>query len=44
MRERLTSQGFVTAPLAATPFAAFQRDEIARWRRLVEVTGIRLEG
>jgi tripartite-type tricarboxylate transporter receptor subunit TctC len=44
MRERLTGQGFVAAPLAAAPFAAFQREEIARWRRLVEVTGIRLEG
>jgi tripartite-type tricarboxylate transporter receptor subunit TctC len=44
MRERLTSQGFVAAPLPPAPFAAFQRDELARWRRLVEVTGIRLEG
>lgn len=44
MRERLTGQGFVAAPLAAEPFAAFQREEVARWRRLVEITGIRLEG
>jgi tripartite-type tricarboxylate transporter receptor subunit TctC len=44
MRERLTGQGFVAAPLAAAAFAAFQREELARWRRLVEVTGIRLEG
>jgi tripartite-type tricarboxylate transporter receptor subunit TctC len=44
MRERLNGQGFVAAPMAAGPFAAFQRDELARWRRLVEVTGIRLEG
>jgi tripartite-type tricarboxylate transporter receptor subunit TctC len=44
MRERLAGQGFVAAPLAAAPFAAFQRAEIDRWRALVEVTGIRLEG
>ncbi len=44
MQERLNSQGFVAAPLAAEPFAAFQREEVARWRHLVEVTDIRLEG
>jgi tripartite-type tricarboxylate transporter receptor subunit TctC len=44
MRERLAGQGFVAAPMAAGPFAAFQREELARWRRLVEITGIRLEG
>ncbi|CAH0250449.1 tripartite tricarboxylate transporter substrate binding protein [Roseomonas sp. CECT 9278] len=44
MRERLTSQGFVAAPMPAGPFAAFQRDELARWRRMVEITGIRLQG
>jgi len=43
MRERLTSQGFVAAPMPAEAFAAFQREEVARWRHLVEVTGIRLE-
>lgn len=37
-------QGFVVAaPLPAAAFAAFQREEVARWRHLVEVTGIRLE-
>jgi tripartite-type tricarboxylate transporter receptor subunit TctC len=44
MRDRLNSQGFVAAPLPAEPFAAFQRDELARWRRMVEITGIRLGG
>lgn len=44
MQERLNSQGFVAAPLATEPFAAFQREEVARWRHLVEVTDIRLEG
>jgi tripartite-type tricarboxylate transporter receptor subunit TctC len=44
MRDRLTTQGFVAAPLPAEPFATFQRDELARWRRMVEITGIRLGG
>jgi len=44
MVERLQAQGFVAAHLAATEFAAFQRDEISRWKELVEITGIKLEG
>ncbi|NMJ40375.1 tripartite tricarboxylate transporter substrate binding protein [Roseomonas sp. JC162] len=44
MRERLTSQGFVAAPMPADAFAAFQREEVERWRRMVEITGIRLQG
>lgn len=44
MQQRLVGQGFVAAPLAAEPFAAFQREEVARWRRMVEITGIRLQG
>ena len=44
MKERLTGQGFVAAPMPAAPFAAFQRDELERWRRLVDLTGIRLQG
>lgn len=44
MRERLTGQGFVTAPMPAAEFAAFQRAEVERWRRMVEITGIRLQG
>ena len=41
--ERLRSQGFVTTPLAPPAFAAFQREEMERWRGLVDLTGIRLE-
>ncbi len=44
MRERLTSQGFVAAPMPADAFATFQREEVERWRRMVEITGIRLHG
>ncbi len=44
MVERLQGQGFVAAPMPADAFAGFQREEVARWRRLVELTGIRLEG
>jgi tripartite-type tricarboxylate transporter receptor subunit TctC len=44
MQERLAGQGFVPAPLPALPFAAFQREEVERWRRMVEITGIRLPG
>ena len=44
MRERLNGQGFVAAPMPAASFATFQREEVARWRRLVDLTGIRLEG
>lgn len=44
MVERLQGQGFVAAPMPADAFAAFQREEVARWRRLVDLTGIRLDG
>jgi hypothetical protein len=30
--------------MPATDFAAFQRAEVERWRRMVELTGIRLQG
>ena len=36
--------GFNAAPMAAPAFGAFQRAEVARWRDLVELTGIRIEG
>ncbi len=36
--------GFNAAPLPSTAFGAFQRAEVARWRELVELTGIRIEG
>lgn len=44
MVERLQGQGFVAAPMPADAFAAFQREEVARWRHLVDLTGIRLDG
>ncbi len=44
MQERLTGLGFVAAPLPSAAFAAFQREEVARWQRMVEITGIRLPG
>ena len=44
MRERLQGQGFVAAPMASAPFAEFQKAELARWKALVELTGIKLSG
>jgi tripartite-type tricarboxylate transporter receptor subunit TctC len=44
MAARLAGLGFTPAPLQAAEFAAFQRAEVARWRALVELTGIRIEG
>jgi tripartite-type tricarboxylate transporter receptor subunit TctC len=44
MRARLARLGFSPAPLAAEPFAAFQRAEVERWRSLVALTGVRIEG
>lgn len=44
MVERLQTQGFVAAPMPAAAFGAFQREEVARWRHLVDLTGIRLDG
>ena len=40
---KLAGLGFTPAPLPAAEFAAFQREEVARWTALVELTGIRLE-
>lgn len=44
MAGRLEGLGFTPAPLPAEPFGAFQRAEVARWRALVALTGIRLDG
>ncbi len=44
MVERLQSQGFTAAPMVPAAFAIFQREEVERWRMLVELTGIRIEG
>jgi tripartite-type tricarboxylate transporter receptor subunit TctC len=43
MQERLAKMGFNAAPLGPAEFAAFQREEVARWQALVELTGIRME-
>ncbi|GIX09846.1 tripartite tricarboxylate transporter substrate binding protein [Elioraea sp.] len=43
MQERLRAMGFNAAPLGPAAFAAFQREEVARWQALVELTGIRME-
>ena len=44
MAAKLAGLGFTPAPLEAAAFAEFQRAEVARWRALVELTGIRIEG
>ncbi|TDH63122.1 tripartite tricarboxylate transporter substrate binding protein [Dankookia rubra] len=44
MAAKLAGLGFTPAPLPAAEFAAFQQAEVARWRALVELTGIRIEG
>ena len=41
---RLGQLGFAPAPLPAAAFATFQRDEVARWRDLIALTKIRIEG
>jgi tripartite-type tricarboxylate transporter receptor subunit TctC len=43
MQERLRGMGFNAAPLGPAEFAAFQREEVARWQALVQLTGIRME-
>lgn len=43
MQERLAGMGFVAAPLGPAEFARFQREEVARWNTLAELTGIRME-
>ena len=44
MVARLRGMGFAPAPMPAAEFAAFQRAEVQRWRELVALTGIRVEG
>jgi len=44
MDQRLVGLGFTPAPMPAADFARFQRAEVARWRDLVAITGIRLDG
>jgi tripartite-type tricarboxylate transporter receptor subunit TctC len=40
---RVEAAGFNRAPLPSAEFAAFQRSEVARWREMAELTGIRME-
>jgi tripartite-type tricarboxylate transporter receptor subunit TctC len=44
MAARLATLGFTPAPMRAAEFAGFQKAEVERWRGLVALTGIRLEG
>jgi tripartite-type tricarboxylate transporter receptor subunit TctC len=44
MAAKLAALGFTPAPLPAAGFVAFQQAEVARWKALVELTGIRIEG
>jgi len=41
---RLAAMGFNAAPLPPAAFAAFQTAEVARWKALVALTGVRGEG
>ncbi|MCK8785875.1 tripartite tricarboxylate transporter substrate binding protein [Roseomonas sp. NAR14] len=41
---RLAAAGFLAAPLPPAEFGAFQRAEVERWRALVRLTGITIEG
>ena len=43
LRERLTGEGFEIALTAPEPFAAFLREDSARWARIVRQAGITLE-
>jgi tripartite-type tricarboxylate transporter receptor subunit TctC len=43
MVERLGTMGFAPAPLGPTEFAAFQKDDVARWAEMARVTGIRMQ-
>lgn len=42
--ERLRGQGFTPLGMGPQAFAVFQREEVERWRSLVALTGIRIEG
>ncbi|MCG7358182.1 tripartite tricarboxylate transporter substrate binding protein [Roseomonas mucosa] len=44
MGEKLRNAGFTLAPQGPGEFAAFQKQEVARWREMVRLTGVKLEG
>ncbi len=41
--EKLKQTGFTPAPAGPDAFAAFQKEEVQRWKELAETTGIRME-
>ena len=43
VRQRLEAAGFALAPQGPAEFTLFQRAEVARWKALVALTGVRLE-
>ncbi|MCQ4161005.1 tripartite tricarboxylate transporter substrate-binding protein [Roseomonas sp. GC11] len=44
MGTRLASGGFTLDPLPPGPFAAFQKEEVARWAEMVKLTGVTIDG
>lgn len=44
MGEKLRNAGFTLAPQGPADFAAFQKQEVARWQEMVRLTGVKLEG
>lgn len=44
MGEKLRNAGFTLAPQGPAEFAAFQKQEVARWQEMVRLTGVKLEG
>ncbi|MFC0408678.1 Bug family tripartite tricarboxylate transporter substrate binding protein [Roseomonas elaeocarpi] len=43
VQTRLEAAGFTLSPAGPAEFAAFQQEEVARWQRMVQLTGIRIE-
>jgi tripartite-type tricarboxylate transporter receptor subunit TctC len=44
VQRRLAAAGFTLDPLSPAAFAAFQREEVARWAEMVQLTGVKLDG
>ncbi|MBE9603682.1 tripartite tricarboxylate transporter substrate binding protein [Acetobacteraceae bacterium H6797] len=40
---KLTAAGFTAAPQGPAEFAAFQREEVERWKEMVALTGVKIE-
>ncbi len=43
VQRRLAAAGFTIDAMGPAPFAAFQRNEVARWAEMVQLTGVKLE-